>query len=85
MNRATIVPARGVDPAPLVVLLNPNPPIRRPVAGNVVVVAAKFVELGLGSEYRLKMFVNSARIWKFVRSPIRKTRPMLNFSVGLRG
>ena len=80
-----MVPARGVEPAPFVVLLNPNPPLSRPVVGNVVVVAAKLVELGLGSEYRLKMLVNSARIWKFIFSRIGNTRPMLKFSVGRRG
>jgi hypothetical protein len=50
VKRAIIVPARGFEPAPLVVLINPNPPLSSPVVGNVVVVAAKFVELGLGNE-----------------------------------
>lgn len=80
-----MVPARGVEPAPFVVLLKPNPPLSRPVVGNVVVVAAKFVELGLGSEYRFKIFVNSARIWKFIFSLIGNMRPILRFSVGRRG
>jgi hypothetical protein len=50
VNRATIVPARGLEPAPLVVLLKPNPPLSKPVVGKYVVVRAAFPELGLGNE-----------------------------------
>jgi hypothetical protein len=66
--------------------MNPNPPVRLPVVVFVVVVAFAFVDDGLGSLDRLKMFVNSARIFSFTL-PSRfslKSLPNEKFSAGWR-
>ena len=41
--------------------------------------------LGLPRNVRFNALVNSMRTWKFIRSLIRKLRPMLKLSVGWRG
>ena len=69
-------------PAVAKVLMTPNPPELIPAV--LVTAFCGFVVIGFGSRVRLKMLTNSARIWKFILSLIRKLRPKFAFSVGVR-
>ena len=95
MNRATNVPARWPVTEPVSgVTMVPKPPLYKPALApdlNVVGAAAKLPRLippaapaAVGNCRRLKMFVNSTRMFKPMHSLILKLRLKLAFSRGMR-
>jgi hypothetical protein len=81
--REVVVPT-GVVAAPLVAFMNPNPAVVAPVAEFRVWAAKALFDVGLGASARLKMLVNSIRMFNWARSLMRKMRPSPRFSFGRR-
>ena len=69
---------------PKLVSSHPKPEVVWPVALFLVCVAKAFANAGSCMRARLKMLLNSARMFSLARSLMRNVRPNARFSVGRR-
>src|ERR1700682_3910050 len=87
-NRATMVPLRGPErpetpPATAAVLMKPKPDTVLPLLARTCE-AWGLVATGSGGVARLKMLLNSRRMFRLIRSVMRNWRERLIFSEGRR-